>query len=302
MKKKKITFKPKNKKFIFILICIGISLIGLCFLWIATETTEFIPFKEGYEFKIFVEEKYNDTYIEPDLEYFTLYYDFDNNLGEISFKIDEHDLDINEPIKHKISEIELTFPGIVDNNSVEVYIKGCDQMSSCRKFNYSRRIYPMVKTSTHTANEDDYNYTHSRIRILSSKNNEIITYNELIEVKFNLLDKIYPKGEFEIWYDNNIRNGKAIFDLGKGYDCYQQCILYSSHVELLPKGEEGEDNTIKFKLLTDRFHNTPHFEINAVSKGKEINRNFFMSLGVSIIVASIMFILQILYSWSNINK
>lgn len=206
------------------------------------------------------------------------FYDFSKKKGQVSFKLDSREW--------SLSYITLRLPREIKNKSLEIY--------SINKNGEKREI----------TNEE------ARIHIIHQQNESAISISQFernfseeeIKIDFEFKDKLEPKGRFQfttIKYDDlvpysyvpNPHYGNIYFNLGRKYGCETNCIDKFNFIEETFASEGGI--VLDFKMATDSKFS--EFRLNAYSKQSLFWKNFWIALGMSLLVSSIFLILD-LYS------
>jgi len=278
--------KKSTKHSLFALISIIFLVLGIYFLSISTQALQFLPFEDNLEFSIQVTELFNDEYIHPDLEHLVISYDFENQEGQIFFKIKENRKDNRF---YNIDEVDIGFPKKLINESVEVNFHTCDN-HLCDNIIATSNLSRFIRL----------HFGEDNMEIEPEKRKELtLTSDELIEIKFRLVD-FFPNGEITIKHIDNFIDSSSsmiILNLGQLFVCKNDCIYDPHNVRILDRRREGDINTLRLKLEDSDKKDYYIFDIETISRKDDFNRDLFLSLGVSMIVASIMFLLQAFYMW-----
>jgi len=221
--------KKSTKHSLFALISIIFLVLGIYFLSISTQALQFLPFEDNLEFSIQVTELFNDEYIHPDLEHLVISYDFENQEGQIFFKIKENRKDNRF---YNIDEVDIGFPKKLINESVEVNFHTCDN-HLCDNIIATSNLSRFIRL----------HFGEDNMEIEPEKRKELtLTSDELIEIKFRLVD-FFPNGEITIKHIDNFIDSSSsmiILNLGQLFVCKNDCIYDPHNVRILDRRREGD--------------------------------------------------------------
>ncbi len=237
----------KNKRLIRLIFFFSMACLTLISAGKVFSLDEEVPYNSyNYEIKT-----YNGLKILNDFE---MYHDFSNNQGKISFKINKNDY-------VEGNDIEIQFPAVVDNKTIEVYY----WEENGEKIGWSKRhIIPQQNT------KGDYSMIMIN-DIPFPKNNDQYFYSISYEME------ILPHGLFQFYHEGVDffgRGSLVVFDLGKKYRCYANCIYNPMNIIV--------SNTNSNKKIMLTFEKTKNHSFILKGMGDiRIGSTFWMGMLVS---------------------
>lgn len=263
-----------NSRHIFLIIVIGFIVGGAWMIHYSSNMSEYVQ-GQIYNFYFRLEKAGFDssTGNKIHIHNFVFYYDFTQNKGNISFHLDNQEW--------KITYIEIEFPSIIDNKTLIVYkLKdGNKSILSPR-----RRTY-----NTYSR------YSKINRTVIQLENFEKNFSNETIVIEFQ--SNLLPNGRFYFYnYENNFLHHSSEFGnihlvLGDKYECIGSCIYDLQYIEEISNSFD-RDLRLKFRREKEENHPAHSFKINSIYRDVLFSRSFWLAIGVSLLVSSLMILLQ----------
>mgnify|MGYP001613830643 FL=1 len=206
------------------------------------------------------------------------FYDFSKNTGRVSLKLDERNW--------SLSYIDLRLPREIKNKSLEIYSiqnRKSSEIKARTKINFDENL------------QEGILYVPNGSIISISQFERNFTEEEII-IEFKFKNALNPNGRFQFTTieDDDLNpyqySGNVHFIFGNKYGCQPSCIDNFKFIEE-NSYMVGKEINLDFKADT-KFS---EFRLNTYSKNKLFWKNFWIAIGISLLVSSIFLILD-LYS------
>jgi len=218
------------------------------------------------EFAIMIEEFNDSSNNKIHLQNWNFYYNFEKNLGQISFDLDKKEW--------KISNIMIYLPKNISCNTVNVSASSelHGKMLTINSKGETIKPKPECKNNTIYISEFDRTFMEEKIII-----------------KYSLID-FKPKGKFTFIENgyNSLQSGESgnvQFILGNKYQCNPSCIEILKFAEESPR---GFDTDIRIDFLMPKGNpRYSSFKINTFSRNILFFRNLLLGLGIALFISTV---------------